>query len=372
MDGANVTLLIDRDPADASLIDALEEIEIETAIEEASAFRVRFGITKTAIGDWSILEADPFKPFTPVSILLQRDPLPPEILINGYVSEQQVTYGDDPGSSTLEVSGLDVTSLMNVEEKIVPWPNMPDSVIAASIFSNYLEYGLVPVVEPTPPRLIEPDARTIQRASDIRFLRRLARRNGFDCYVQPDPLIGADRGYFQSRDLFALPQAVLNVSFGEQTNVSDFAIRYEMTAPVVAQVTGLDAATNQPQPAFALASLELPLGLEGTLGREAPGPMVRPADTGLFSSGELSDALEGIVAHSSWSVVAEGAVGMDVPTLRPGGLVNVRGCGRLYNGSYLVWRVRHLIEPGGYEQRFEARRNAVGMTGAELYVDVAP
>jgi hypothetical protein len=50
----------------------------------------------------------------------------------------------------------------------------------------------------------------------------------------------------------------------------------------------------------------------------------------------------------------------------------VRGCGRIYNGSYFLTRVRHLIEPGGYEQQFEARRNAVGMTGAELYVDLAP
>ena len=50
----------------------------------------------------------------------------------------------------------------------------------------------------------------------------------------------------------------------------------------------------------------------------------------------------------------------------------MRGCGRVYNGSYLVTRVQHLIEPGGYEQRFEARRNAVQMTGAEFFVEVGP
>ena len=47
------------------------------------------------------------------------------------------------------------------------------------------------------PVLIEPEGTTIQRGTDIRFLRRLARRNGFDCYVQPEPLSGLDVGHFQ-------------------------------------------------------------------------------------------------------------------------------------------------------------------------------
>jgi hypothetical protein len=71
-------------------------------------------------------------------------------------------------------------------------------------------------------------------------------------------------------------------------------------------------------------------------------------------------------------VVAEGTVGLDVPVLRPGGVVSIRGLGRLYNGSYLVTRVRHTLAPGCvYRQRFEARRNALTETGAEVYVGVA-
>jgi hypothetical protein len=48
--------------------------------------------------------------------------------------------------------------------------------------------------------------------------------------------------------------------------------------------------------------------------------------------------------------------------------VNVRGAGRLFNGTYYLTRVLHAIRPGGYLQQFEAERNAVTMTGAELYV----
>ena len=57
--------------------------------------------------------------------------------------------------------------------------------------------------------------------------------------------------------------------------------------------------------------------------------------------------------------------------LRPGGLLSIRGAGRLYNGSYFVTRVHLTITAGSIEQRFEAVRNAVTETGAELYQEVA-
>jgi len=366
--GVNYMLLVGMVPAPEPLLDAVQEIEIDCSLEEASAFRVRFGITKTELGDWSILELDPFRPFIPVSIRIQSGVAPPFAVINGYVTEHTVTYADDPGSSTLEVSGLDATFLMNMNETVMSWPNLPDSAIAAAIFG---QHAIVPEVDPTSPVLIEPEGTTIQRGTDIRFLRRLARRNGFDCYVQPEPLSGLDVGYFRARQLQGLPQAVLSVSFGDDTNVQDFKIRYELARPTAALAAGLDIPTKTPQPALAPAALELPLGLEGTLLRELPPGIVRPADTGLPGTSELQNALQGLVSRSTWAVVAEGTVGSDVSILRPGGLVNIRGTGRLYNGSYFVTRVRHTISSGTYEQRFEAKRNAVTETGAELYVEVA-
>ena len=79
--------------------------------------------------------------------------------------------------------------------------------------------------------------------------------------------------------------------------------------------------------------------------------------------------LQAIADESSWAVLAEGTVGLDAGILRPGKLINVRGAGRLFSGSYLATRIGHtLTREGSYTQAFHARRNAVGMTGAELYV----
>jgi len=355
-------------PAPPSIVEAIEEVVVEMSIEAASVFRLKLGIAQTDLGDWTVLQEDLFRPLVPVTIRVGVGAIPiPEALINGYVSRQDVTYSDEPGSSTLEVSGLDATHLMSLQEKVMPWPNLPDAAIAAAIFG---QYALVPMVQPTAPSLVEPEGTTIQRGTDLRFLRRLARRNGFDLYVQPEPITGLDQGFFRPRLPVGLPQAVLNVNMGEETNVSGFGVHYDMTQPTSVIAANLDTTTKSPQPALAPVSIQPPMGIEPALMRVLPPPIVRPADTGLVRSGDLQLLSQGIADLSSYALVASGEVGDGVGVLRPGGLVNVRGAGRVYNGSYFLTRVTHTITDDGYTQRFEARRNAATMTGAELFVEI--
>lgn len=365
--GVAFTLLIGFAPAPPEVVDAVQEIEIETSTAEASVFRLRLGIAQTFLGDWTILERDFFRPLVPVGIRVGNGLGVPEAIVNGFVSNVEATYAEQPGESVLEITGMDATSLMNLQEKVMPWPNLPDHAIAAAIFG---QYTLVPRVQPTPPQLVEPEGTTTQRGTDIRFLRRLAERNGFECYVQPEPLSGVDMGFFQPPQLTGLPQAVLNVNMGPETNVLSFRVRYAASLPTTAVAAGLDVATKAVQPALAPAALQIPLGLEPALFRVLPPPIVRPANTGLMRTAELQPLVQAIADRSSWAVVAEGQVGPDVGILRPGGLVNVRGAGRLFTGSYYVTKVSHVVSREGHLQRFQAARNAVGMTGAELFVDV--
>ncbi len=356
-------------PAPSDIIDAVQSIEVERAVDVASVFRIRLGISESVLGDWTLLERDYFRPLVPITVRVSNGLGIPEALINGYVSRQKVQYAEDPTETVLEVSGSDATLLMNLQEKVMPWPNMPASVIAASIFG---QNGLIPMVEPTSPQLVEPEGTTTQRGTDIRFLRRLARHHGFDCYVQPEPLTGLDQGFFQPPSVTpGLPDAVINVAMGEATNVTGFTIDYEMTRPTGAIAAGLDIATKAPQPGIAPVSTRFPMGVEPALLRVLPPPIVRPTDTGLMSTGELQGAVQSIADDSSMAVKAEGRVGGDVGVLRPGGIINIRGVGRVFNGSYFVTRVTHSISrDGGHSQHFQARRNAVTMTGAEIFLDL--
>lgn len=367
MAGLGFTLLIGFVPAPPQVVDAIQEIEIDTSTQEAGIFRLRLGIAQTTLGDWTILELDLFRPLVPISIRLMTGLGVPEAVINGFVSTVEATYSEQPGESVLEITGMDATATMNLQEKAMLWPNMPDHAIAAAIFG---QYAVVPRVQPTSPQLVEPEGTTTQRGTDIRFLRRLAQRNGFECYVQPEPLSGLDQGFFQPPQLTGLPQAVLNVNMGPETNVLAFKVHYEATRPTTVVAAGLDVATKAVQPALAPAALQVPLGLEPTLFRVLPPPIVRPADTGLMRSAELQPMAQAIVDQSSMALKADGQVGADTGILRPGGLVNVRGAGRLFSGSYYVTRVSHVLNREGLVQRFEATRNAVTLTGAELFADV--
>lgn len=367
MPGTSFTLLLGMAPAPPDVLGAVQEIQIETALEEASILRLQLSIAPTPTGDWSLLLEDYFRPLVPISVRLQQGTGLPQAIINGYAFSQQVVFGEATGTATLEVTGLDATLLMNLQEKSMAWPNLPDSAIATAIFG---QYGLIPQPEPTSPTLVEPLGTTMQRATDIRFLRRLAERNGFFCYVQPEPVSGLDIGYFQPATLTGLPQAVLSVNMGEQTNCRDFRIRYEMLKPTTAITANIDPSTKAPQPGLAPVALETPMGLEPTLTRILPPPISRPTSTGLNQAGDLQKLAQALADRSSWAVTAEGQLDPGVAILQPGKPVNIRGVGRVYNGAYCVTRVQHNITPTGYTQRFEARRNAVTMTGAELFVEI--
>jgi phage protein D len=351
-------------PAPPDVLADVQELEVESATDVASMFRLRIGITRKADGSWTTVDADLFRPLVRVGVRIQAGTGPPRAVINGYVSGHDVHYTERSAGSTLEVTGLDATLLMSFDERVRAWPNLADSAIATAIFG---EYFVVPAVQTTTAGLVEPEGTTLQRSSDIRFLRRLARRNGFECFVQPDPLTGVDRGFFGAPETVGMPESGVSVSLGSETNVRDFAVRYEMTRPTSAIASGLDFRTKTPQPAAALAAVEVPLGVEPALRRLDPPPVVRPADTGLMHSSELRTLTQAIADRSSYAVVASGTVGPEVGVLRAGGLISVRGPGRLYNGTYYLTRVHHSIGARGYLQRFEARRNAVGTTGAEAF-----
>jgi hypothetical protein len=356
-------LTLGGSPAPPDLVADVQELEVESTTGLASMFRLRIGITRKTGGSWTTLDADVFRPLVRVGIRIQAGTGPPRAVMNGYVSGQEVRYTERSAGSTLEVTGMDATLLMSLDDKVRAWPNLPDSQIASAIFG---EYFVAPVVGTTPAGLVDPEGTTVQRSSDIRFLRKLARRHGFECFVQPDPLTGVDRGFFAPAETVGVPESVLSVSLGSETNVRDFSVRYEMTRPTSAIASGLDFQTKAPQPAAALAAVEVPMGVEPALRRVDPPPVVRPADTGLMHASELRTLTQAIADRSSYAVVATGTVGPEVGVLRAGALVGLRGPGSLYNGTYYLTRVHHSIGARGYLQRFEARRNAVGSTGAEV------
>lgn len=356
-------------PLPILFMQALRQIEVETSVGRASMFRLHFDLSRNSFGDFDALAIDIFRPLVPIRISISAGAGLPQTLINGYVKDARLGARNEPGASTLEVVGMDALgTLMAHIQQPFTWPNMPDSVVAATIFGKY---AMLPVVVPTPPVRTMVDTTTTQRVNDAVFLGQLAQRNSYELYVQPDPLVGTDAGHFHPPLTVAPPQGVLSIDFGAQTNLLDLTVSNDMLRPTSVMALSSEPRTRVPIPALGLASIEPPMGLEPTLARTLPPPVERPAGTDAASPAEAQTAALARASESSRSVRANGRVdGLKYKRLLLAGLpVLVRGSGRQMSGLYYVDSVSHDISRDGYTQSFSAWRNAVGLTGAELFID---
>jgi len=356
-------------PLPAPFMHALRDIEVETSVGQASIFRLHFDLSRNLFGDYDALAIDIFRPLVPIRISVSAGLGIPQTLVNGYIRDARLGARNDPGASTLEVVGMDALgTLMTHIQQPFTWPNMPDSAVVAAIFGKY---GILPTVLPTPPLRTMVDTTTTQRANDAVYLVQLARRNSYELYVQPDPLAGMDMGHFHPPLTAVPPQGVLSIDFGTQTNLADFSVTNDMLRPTSVVALSSEPRTRAPIPALGPLATELPMGLEPTLGRIVPPPIERPAGTDAASPAEAQAQAMARATESSRAIQANGEVdGLKYNRpLLPGLPVLVRGAGRQMSGLYYVSSVSHNITRDAYTQRFSAWRNAVGLTGAEVFID---
>ena len=95
------------------------------------------------------------------------------------------------------------------------------------------------------------------------------------------------------------------------------------------------------------------------------------AQTGLARTGELQTYAQAVVDRSAWSITAEGELNTVAygKLLRAKQPVLVRGAGRQFSGLYYVERVTHTLTADTYVQGFTLKRNALGLTRKENFVE---
>lgn len=363
------TVQIALAPMPVPFFHALREIEIETAIGKASIFRMHFDLSRTFLGDFDALAFDIFRPMFPIRISVAAGLPIPHTIINGNISDTRLDVGDSPGTSRLEVVGMDALgTLMSNNQQPFPWPNMSDGAIASAVFAKY---AMLPLVDPMPPTRTIMDTTTNQRDYDARFLRKLARANNLELYIQPDPVIGKDIGHLH-RPFTHLPsQGVLSADFGRQTNLTRFNVSNDALKPAGIIGASMDQRTRARIPVAGNVSTDLPMGREPTLLRILPPPLRRQLECGIANPTEAQSRALARASATSRAITARGEVdGVKFPRpLRVGLPVMVRGAGNQSSGPYYVDSVSHHISRDAYRQSFTGWRNAVGMTGAEVFID---
>jgi phage protein D len=361
-------LLVDGNPIDPEDLAAVRQIDVEDHADLADIMRLAVGIAVRDDGaGWTVLDDDLFGRLRRLTVTVTVGSGQAETLLHAHVVETRADLSSEPGRSMLRVVAMDPSVRMYLEEKVRAWPDMTDADIASAVFG---EYGFTAKVEPTNPTRPDDDAPTVQRGSDIQFLRQLAGRNGYECYVEVEPTSGAVEGHFHPPRVDETPQGVLSVNLGSATNVDAFAARFDMLRPVTVDAGSLDAEDEDEQRVQVDRAAVKPLGKDESGSDDQPRKVLL-SGTGLAQAGELQTYAQAVADESAWALTAEG----ELDTAAYGGVLRarrpvlVRGAGQRLSGAWYVERVLHTFTADGYTQRFALRRNALGVTGQERFAD---
>ena len=339
----------------------LISLEVELDDELAGMFRLHITISLQPDGTWSYLDDERLMVWKQVSISAGFVETGVEELMSGYITHVKPHFDPDPTQCSLEIWGMDGSVLMDRQEKLKDWPNKKDSDVALEIFSLY---GFTSQVQPTQVIHDEAISTIIQRETDIQFLRRLALRNGFECYVENN------MGYFGPPQVDAAPQPLLAAHFGDETNLSHFSVEVNALTPANVTMFQVDRINKEVLEVTVAASQQAALGVIGAAGLLAAGMAPGQVYVGMNSATgtpEMAALCQGLYHQAEWFVTGEGEIDGNRYgyVLRPRGTVTIKGVGETHSGVYYVTHVTHVLSPQGYTQSFRVKRNGIMPTGGE-------
>ncbi|GGO94881.1 hypothetical protein [Wenjunlia tyrosinilytica] len=351
-------------PVPRQVTDALLSAQVTVASGQRSGFQLSFDLSKNGLINTALLPGGFFDPQIRV-ILAVTVQGTLSVLMDGVLIRQEVGVSNQPGQSTLTVTGEDLTVLMDLEERHVPYPAMGPSARVAAIVTRYAQYGVVPLVIPELiPQTTAPTQRfDTQEGTDLEYITKLAKANGYVFYLDPGPLPGMSRAYWGPELRLGIPQHALNVNMDALSNVDQLTFAFDGTAredlEARVQIPATRVSTVLPVPEVSV--LRPPLALK-------PAPALKKkviSDTAKKEPGEaLAEAIAKAI-ESSDAVTGSGQ--LDVVrygyVLRPRELVGVRGAGITYDGLYFVKSVTHNLQRGSYSQNFTlAREGLISLT----------
>jgi hypothetical protein len=362
--GVYLTLMIGPTvpvPAPQPVMEALKSVQVNSS-RGRSGFQLTFTVGKLSPLQTAMLPAGYFDPIiTRVVIIATMNGLP-RVLMDGIITRQEVTPSNEPGQSTLTVTGEDLSVLMDVVEIKIPYPGMPVAARVALILAKYAVYGVVPVIVP-PPGDAPPNPTAkipVQTGSDREYVRGLASQCGYVFYVEPGPAPLTSTAYFGPDVPIPLPQPALSVNMDWQTNVESLTFSLDGLAKKVVVITILDPLTGKipiPIPVPNISFLHPPLGLRLT----PPAKIQFPDNMANLSAAEALKRAFGLMLDNADAITGNGSLNTTKygAILKTRTVVGVRGAGLAYDGFYYVNSVTHNIKQGEYKQSFTLSRDGL-------------
>jgi hypothetical protein len=351
-------------PLAADLVEQVEQVTVTHQDGGRSGFQITLAATRDRAGgreDVAPLLAQVFRISNRVQVTATIG-VTPHVLMDGIITNLQLTPGGDPGTGRLTVTGEDVSVMLDLYEVSLPFPAMKDGLIAALLLAPLAAFGTIPLVIPEPFPLVELPTQGIPHLTGTfqGMLHQLAERWGYDTYYTPGPVRGVGTAYWGPPIRAGVPQRALTWRMGPATNLGSIQFTLDGTKPKMVYglikestsgaevpIVGLPF-TGQPMAALPAYVGDLPfVGLKrmesseggsviAALGR-ATGEVFRANRGAATASGELDVARYGDVLDAR-------------------ALVGVRGVGRTMDGTWYVRSTTHTIARGSWKQAFELER----------------
>lgn len=376
--GTYLTLLIGPSipaPAPVSLSTAICSVTVTHTDDpqKRSGFEIVFGVGRdqtTGLSDYDLSLSPLLTPYSRVILVVTFGGVP-QVLMDGLITQVQLSPSNEPGASTLTVTGEDVSLAMDLAEKSAEHPGMSEMVIATVLIAEYAQYGLVPLV--TPPGAIDvplpTDRIPTQQGTDLAFLRELATRFGYVFYIIPGPAPAANIAYWGPPMRSGVPQPALSYNLGPSSNVRSMQFQHNALAPTAVTGSVQDRTTNQTMPIQSTPPTRAPLSsLPTALAYAGRIPTTILRANGQTSTQALALAQARADASSDSAATASGELdaGSYGTILQARALVGVRGAGQSFDGTWYVKSVTHKLGRGSYTQSFELSRDGVGSATAAV------
>ncbi|SFR07258.1 hypothetical protein [Poseidonocella sedimentorum] len=285
------------------------------------------------------------------------------VLMDGVMTNHEVSPGPAPGSARLTVTGEDMSRVLDyIAFREMIYPASPDFARVGLILAKYAFLGIIPKVIPSV--LLDvplPTSRIPhQQGKDLAYIRKLADDVGYIFRMEPGPEVGMSFAYWGPEIPMGEVQPPLDFDMDAAKNLTSASGGFNTQDATLPIVVILNPETKVPIPIPTVAN---PL-LNPPLGAIPPIPLQITPITDSAKYNPVQGALIGMAKAAQINKAPMKVSGqLDVirygRLLKPHKLVSLRGFGAPFNGLHYAAMVRTDFAPGSLTQNFELTRNGV-------------
>ena len=355
---ASIVISVNGTPLASDAMRLFQSLDVDLGVGMQAAFRLRFSLGQNSDGQWGPLGEDLFDPSTAFRFegKVGNNSQP---ILNAVLTQFKMNYNANPCDSSLELSGSDELERLKKETKRNSHNGQSLPVIVANIFN---QYGIQPPLSGVPDKGVPNPQRHVRmqagNQNDLEFLRERAEENACELYVEPEKF--RTRGHFERLELNQATPQLNGLVFNQpgQSETRNAGFYYDLNGPTKVVGRLLNARGEKETE----VTCDLRTQVSG-LDKRLLGPSDLAATKvverhGRETRAELQDLCEAVLRRNSWVVVGKGEVDTSTygDVLLPYRALPVSGMGKVFDGTYMVWKATHTFKRDLYCQRFELRR----------------